>query len=62
MVGMWLFRDTFKTRKQSFMSVFSICTTVPLTILYSEGGVIGKIFPLLKPKINSVYIMTKQVT
>ena len=44
------------------MSVFSICTTVPLTILYSEGGVIGKIFPLLKPKINSVYIMTKQVT
>ena len=30
--------------------------------LYAEASVIGKMFPLLKPKINSVYIMTEQVT
>ena len=26
------FHDTFKTRKRSFVSVFSICITVPLTL------------------------------
>ena len=26
------FQDTFKTRKRSFISVFSICMTVPLRI------------------------------
>ena len=29
-VGMQNFLDTFETRKQSFISTFSICKTVPL--------------------------------
>ena len=29
-VGMRNFQDTFETRKQSFISAFSICMTVPL--------------------------------
>ena len=28
---MWNFQDTFETRKQSFISAFSVCMTVPLT-------------------------------
>ena len=30
MIGMPNFQDTFETRKQSFISAFSICMTVPL--------------------------------
>ena len=30
MVGMRNFQDTFKTRKRSFVSAFSICMTPPL--------------------------------
>ena len=31
---MWSFQDTFKTRKRSFISAFSICLTVPLKERY----------------------------
>ena len=27
------FQDTFETRKQSFINTFSICMTIPLTLL-----------------------------
>ena len=30
------FQDTFETRKQSFISAFSICVTVPLSISVSR--------------------------
>ena len=30
---MWNFQDTFETVKQSFISAFSICMTVPLSYL-----------------------------
>ena len=38
MVGMQNFQDTFETRKQSFISAFSICITVTLinTVILSE--------------------------
>ena len=28
------FQDTFETRKQSFISIFSICVTVPLILIF----------------------------
>ena len=31
-VGMRNFQDTFETRKRSFISAFSICMTVPLSL------------------------------
>ena len=34
---MRIFQDTFKTRKRSFISVFSVCITVPL-ILEAKFG------------------------
>ena len=30
------FQDTFETRKQSFISTFSICMTVPFMIMKTE--------------------------
>ena len=32
------FQDTFETRKRSFISAFSICTTVPLIMTKSLGS------------------------
>ena len=34
MVGIRNFQDTFKTRKRSFISAFSICMTVHLKLVY----------------------------
>ena len=30
------FQDTFETRKQSFINVFSICMTVPIILFFRE--------------------------
>ena len=35
---MWNFQDTFETRKQSFISAFSICMTVLLTQEWTQLG------------------------
>ena len=32
------FQDTFETRKQSFISAFSIRITVPLKKIYNKNG------------------------
>ena len=32
------FQDTLETRKESFITAFSICMTVPLSILTSKFG------------------------
>ena len=37
-VGMRNFQDTFKTRKRSFISAFSIYMTVPLTLEFSYSA------------------------
>ena len=34
--GMGNFQDTFKTRKPSFISAFSVCLTVPLTMVEQD--------------------------
>ena len=40
------FQDSFETRKQSFITAFSICMTVPLKILQisqeNTGGLLSK--------------------
>ena len=40
MVGMRNFQDTFKTRKRSFISTFSICKAVPLRPLYHNKNTV----------------------
>ena len=68
-VGMWNFQDTFKTRKRSFISAFSICMTVPLirwfsfsTYLYtfvSTISYINKVYPqFLTTQIFSLWKRT----
>ena len=47
------FRDTLETRKRSFISALFNLHDCTFNYSYSEAGVIGNIFPLLKPKINS---------
>ena len=42
------FQDTFETRKQSFISVFSICMTVPLINIENM-----QILILMQIKINN---------
>ena len=42
------FQDTFETRKQSFISVFSICMTVPLINIENM-----QILILMRIKINN---------
>ena len=37
MVRIRNFQDTFEIRKRSFASDFSICMTVPLSVIYADG-------------------------
>ena len=41
------FHDTFETRKQSFISAFSICMTAPLGLPFTKNWYDEKIFRIL---------------
>ena len=48
------FRDTFETSKQSFMSAFSICMTVPLNLRKEKWLVVSVYKPLTQ---NAIYVL-----
>ena len=49
------FQDTFKARKRSFISAFSICMTVPLIIPYISYRGVFRTLSMLKCFAKSAY-------
>ena len=55
------FQDTFKARKRSFISAFSICMTVPLIIPYISYRGVFRTLSMLKCFAKSAYRKKKTI-
>ena len=56
------FQDTFETRKRSFISAFSICMTVPLTLVnyFCKNLSILKLYSIYKTKQHTINYANKR--